>query len=101
LTRAINFRCWPARERRGAGATEHFDGITVLATNLRGTLDAAFSRRMQFIVNFPDPDEPTRRLLWKQLLDQAKLLGMRHAHAATAREYRKLGRRLPEDDAVR
>ncbi len=43
---------------------EHFDGITVLATNLRGNLDQAFSRRMQFIVHFPDPDAPTRGRLW-------------------------------------
>ena len=39
---------------------ESFDGITVLATNLRGNLDPAFSRRLHFIVHFPDPDEPTR-----------------------------------------
>jgi SpoVK/Ycf46/Vps4 family AAA+-type ATPase len=50
---------------------EHFDGITVLATNLRGNLDQAFSRRMQFIVHFPDPDTPTRRRLWQQHLAQA------------------------------
>ena len=35
---------------------EQFDGITILATNLRGNLDQAFSRRMSFIVHFPDPD---------------------------------------------
>ncbi len=50
---------------------EHFDGITVLATNLRGNLDLAFSRRMQFIVHFPDPDEATRLRLWRQHLDNA------------------------------
>ncbi len=43
---------------------EQFDGIAILATNLRGNLDVAFSRRLQFIVHFPDPDEPTRRHLW-------------------------------------
>lgn len=47
---------------------EHFDGITVLATNLRGNLDLAFSRRMQFVVHFPDPDEATRARLWSQHL---------------------------------
>ena len=47
---------------------EHFNGITVLATNLRGNLDAAFARRMHFIVHFPDPDIPTRRQLLAQLL---------------------------------
>jgi SpoVK/Ycf46/Vps4 family AAA+-type ATPase len=50
---------------------EHFDGITVLATNLRGNLDQAFLRRMQFIVHFPDPDPETRRRLWAEHLKQA------------------------------
>jgi hypothetical protein len=49
---------------------EHFDGITILSTNLRGNLDKAFSRRMSFIVNFPDPDAPTRRRLWQHHVDQ-------------------------------
>jgi hypothetical protein len=43
---------------------EQFDGIAVLATNLRGNLDVAFSRRLHFIVHFPDPDVATRRQLW-------------------------------------
>lgn len=43
---------------------EQFDGITVLATNLRGNLDPAFSRRLHFVIHFPDPDVPTRRRLW-------------------------------------
>ncbi len=47
---------------------EHFNGITVLATNLRGNLDAAFSRRMHFVIHFPDPDQPTRRELLMGLL---------------------------------
>lgn len=50
---------------------EHYDGITILATNLRGNLDAAFSRRMQFLIHFPDPDEATRAQLWAQHLRQA------------------------------
>jgi hypothetical protein len=49
---------------------EQFDGITLLATNLRGNLDPAFSRRMSFIVHFPDPDPPTRRRLWISHLAQ-------------------------------
>jgi hypothetical protein len=44
---------------------EKFEGITLLTTNLRGNLDQAFTRRLQFIVHFPDPDEPTRRRLWE------------------------------------
>ncbi len=49
---------------------EASEGITVLATNLRGNLDPAFARRLHFMVHFPDPDEPTRRLLWEHHLDQ-------------------------------
>jgi predicted nucleic acid-binding protein len=44
---------------------EQFDGITILATNLRGNLDPAFSRRLSFILQFPDPDVPTRLRLWQ------------------------------------
>jgi hypothetical protein len=50
---------------------EQFDGITVLATNLKGNLDIAFARRMHFIVHFPDPDEATRARLWTKLLSRA------------------------------
>ena len=49
---------------------EASEGVTVLATNLRGNLDPAFARRLHFMVHFPDPDEPTRRLLWQHHLDQ-------------------------------
>jgi SpoVK/Ycf46/Vps4 family AAA+-type ATPase len=47
---------------------EQFDGITVLASNLRGNIDPAFARRLHFIVSFPDPDASTRRRLWEQHL---------------------------------
>ena len=43
---------------------EMFDGLAILATNLRGNIDVAFSRRLHFIVNFPDPDLETRTQLW-------------------------------------
>ncbi len=43
---------------------EQFDGITVLASNLRGNIDPAFARRLHFIISFPDPDEATRARLW-------------------------------------
>jgi len=42
---------------------EH-DGLTILATNLRDNLDAAFIRRLTFIVEFPFPDESSRRRIW-------------------------------------
>jgi hypothetical protein len=43
---------------------ETFDGLLVLTTNLRHNIDAAFLRRMDFVVDVPLPDEPARRELW-------------------------------------
>ena len=44
---------------------EEYEGIAILATNLRQHLDEAFARRMQFIVEFPFPDEDSRRRIWQ------------------------------------
>ncbi|MFL6274356.1 MAG: ATP-binding protein, partial [Blastocatellia bacterium] len=46
---------------------EEYDGIAILATNLRQNLDAAFARRMRFIIEFPFPDEAYRRRIWEGL----------------------------------
>lgn len=43
---------------------EQFEGITILATNLRGNLDEAFMRRLAFTVHFPFPGEADRRRIW-------------------------------------
>ena len=47
---------------------ETFDGLAVLATNLRANLDEAFTRRLDMVVDFPVPDEPARRALWDRCL---------------------------------
>ena len=52
---------------------ESFDGITVLATNLRGNLDPAFARRLHFIVTFPEPDVSSRADLWAHHLGQVAM----------------------------
>ena len=44
---------------------EEYEGIFILATNLRENMDEAFTRRLRFIVEFPFPDEASRRLIWK------------------------------------
>jgi len=46
---------------------EAYDGVTILATNLRSNLDEAFTRRLQFAVDFPFPDETDRLRIWKTL----------------------------------
>jgi hypothetical protein len=53
---------------------ESFDGITILATNLRGNIDQAFSRRMSVIAHFPDPDAETRQRIWESHLRRSGAL---------------------------
>src|SRR5205814_8926608 len=47
---------------------ETFDGLAILATNLRANLDEAFTRRLDVVVDFPAPDAPHRRQLWDRCL---------------------------------
>ena len=47
---------------------ESYDGIAVLTTNLQGNMDAAFVRRLRFILHFPAPDRELRRRLWERSL---------------------------------
>ncbi|WP_416762652.1 ATP-binding protein [Roseateles sp. So40a] len=49
---------------------EDFPGIVILASNLRGNLDEAFSRRFQSMVHFPLPDAEQRLRLWRGMLDE-------------------------------
>ena len=51
---------------------EAFDGVAILATNLRSNMDAAFTRRLRFLMEFPMPDESMRRRLWEQALPAAR-----------------------------
>jgi hypothetical protein len=46
---------------------EAYDGVTILATNLRANLDEAFTRRLQFAVDFPFPEEADRLRIWQAL----------------------------------
>jgi SpoVK/Ycf46/Vps4 family AAA+-type ATPase len=43
---------------------EQFDGISILATNLRANIDDAFARRLDFVLTFPSPAADARRRLW-------------------------------------
>ncbi|HWE56861.1 MAG TPA: ATP-binding protein [Acidimicrobiales bacterium] len=47
---------------------ETFDGIAILATNLRANVDDAFARRLDLIIDFPTPDVELRRALWDRCL---------------------------------
>ena len=45
---------------------ESFDGIAILASNLKDNIDAAFARRFESVIYFPVPRPEERLRLWKQ-----------------------------------
>ncbi|HMS82440.1 MAG TPA: AAA family ATPase [Nitrospira sp.] len=44
---------------------DEYEGVVILATNLRENIDDAFTRRLRFIVEFPFPDEASRLKIWQ------------------------------------
>jgi len=47
---------------------ERFDGLAVLATNRKADLDAAFLRRLRFVIDFVPPGPAERERLWRDAL---------------------------------
>jgi hypothetical protein len=47
---------------------ESYNGLAILATNLKANLDDAFTRRLHFIINFPFPNEADRLRIWQVLV---------------------------------
>lgn len=45
---------------------EAYQGLAILATNMKSALDTAFLRRLRFIVNFPFPGAAERKQLWQK-----------------------------------
>jgi len=46
---------------------ETYRGLAILTTNMKETLDAAFLRRIRFVVQFPFPDLKARVEIWKRV----------------------------------
>jgi ATPase family associated with various cellular activities (AAA) len=44
---------------------ERFEGLVILSTNLRENIDAAFTRRLEFVVEFDEPSLNEREALWR------------------------------------
>lgn len=49
---------------------EAYSGLAILATNMKNALDAAFTRRLRFIVNFPFPGLAERREIWREVFPE-------------------------------
>jgi DNA polymerase III delta prime subunit len=54
---------------------ETFDGIAILASNLRDNIDRAFARRFESIVHFPVPRAEERAELWRRGIPAQATLG--------------------------
>ncbi|MEG9432290.1 ATP-binding protein [Terriglobus sp. ADX1] len=50
---------------------EAYSGIAILTTNMQRSIDPAFLRRIRFIVQFPFPDELSRRQMWSRVFPSA------------------------------
>jgi hypothetical protein len=46
---------------------EAFRGLAILTTNMKTSIDAAFQRRLRFIVTFPFPDATIRAQIWARM----------------------------------
>lgn len=49
---------------------EEYDGLTILATNLSQNIDDAFTRRLQFIINFTKPKAAERERIWRGMFPE-------------------------------
>lgn len=47
---------------------EEFDGLIILASNLKSNMDEAFMRRFNSVVRFPFPSREERRAIWQRIL---------------------------------
>jgi SpoVK/Ycf46/Vps4 family AAA+-type ATPase len=45
---------------------EDFDGLLILASNMKNNIDQAFVRRLNAIIEFPLPSESDRATIWKK-----------------------------------
>ncbi len=50
---------------------ESYRGIAILTTNMQNALDAAFQRRLRFVVQFPFPDAASRERIWRKVFPAA------------------------------
>jgi predicted nucleic acid-binding protein len=63
---------------------ESFQGIAILTTNLKSSLDRAFQRRLRFTVDFPFPDVAQREAIWERVFPrQTPTRGLEPARLAT------------------
>ncbi len=48
-------------------AIEQYPGVIIMASNKRANIDAGFTRRLRFMIEFPKPDAAQRLQLWRRI----------------------------------
>jgi len=57
---------------------EAYRGLAVLTTNMKEAIDAAFLRRLRFVITFPFPDASHRAEIWRRVFpDRTPIDGLR------------------------
>ena len=51
---------------------EAYDGVCILATNFIGNIDAAFLRRISYIIHFPMPDVGMREQIYQRMMPKGE-----------------------------
>lgn len=49
---------------------EAYQGLAIMTTNLKNSIDQAFERRLRFVVGFPFPDAQARAEIWRRVFPQ-------------------------------
>jgi hypothetical protein len=78
---------------------EEYEGITILATNLRRNTDEAFLRRVAFIVQFSSPEEPERLRIWQGVFPEATPQGEDVDLAFMTKQFKLAGAQYQEHRA--
>jgi hypothetical protein len=70
---------------------EEYDGVVILATNLRKNMDDAFVRRLHMSIDFPFPEEPDRLRIWRKVFPPEAPLADDVDLAFCARQFKVAG----------
>jgi AAA+ superfamily predicted ATPase len=70
---------------------DDYKGFVILTTNLSGSIDGAFSRRIPYKLHFPKPDVAERLALWRQLMPPGLPLSSEVDLDGLAREFELSG----------
>jgi AAA+ superfamily predicted ATPase len=70
---------------------DEYEGVVILATNLRNNMDDAFTRRMHASIDFPIPEEDNRRRIFEGIFPREAPLSSDIDFAFLARQFKLTG----------